>query len=175
MFNTFKITVLSKEFEGILGLGLRHKFTKSLTVIISCYLPSENSPYGRNADAFYSFLLNLIYTLDSDYMIICGDLNARIGPCEDFVNGIDNLPQRHFIDEHVNQHGRCLLDFLHESQFCVVNGRTDPVNNDFTSVTTRGTSVVDYMLVPQYILKQCKGFNVTSCSKIVEEHNHFNF
>ena len=37
----------------------------------------------------------------------------------------------------------------------------------------RGTSVVDYMLVPRYILKQCKGFNVTSCSKIVEEHNYF--
>ena len=75
-----------------------------------------------------------------------GDLNVRIGKGKDFIEDIDELIERQVIDENVNKHGTALLEFLQETKMCVLNGRG--VTNDYTSSSTRGSAVVDYIMVP---------------------------
>ena len=48
----------------------------------------------------------------------------------------------------VNEHGHSFLDFLNEAKMFVLNGRFNGSDNNFTSVSTRGKAVVDYICVP---------------------------
>ncbi len=52
----------------------------------------------------------------------------------------------------------------------MMNGRTEG-NYGYTFVSTRGTSVVDYVLVPHEKYKECTAFEVTPCNKLVEQHS----
>lgn len=53
VFNSFHVRVLDKAYDGILGLELRHKDTDTSIAMFTCYLPPENSPWGRDADSFF--------------------------------------------------------------------------------------------------------------------------
>ena len=53
----------------------------------------------------------------------------------------------------------------------MLNGRLTPKMNDYTFISTRGLSVVDYVLVPQYVLTRCKYFKVESMSDILNKFN----
>ena len=87
------------------------------------------------------------------------------------VCDIDHIPIRCVIDEVKNQHGSCFIDFLLESKMCLVNGRISPENNDFTNVSKKGKSVVDYIVVPHENLSSCVHFSVTSCNDILSDFN----
>ena len=50
----------------------------------------------------------------------------------------------------VNQHGHTFLEFLNDAKMCVLNGRFRDTDDNFTSVSTKGKSVVDYMCVPNH-------------------------
>ncbi len=58
------------------------------------------------------------------------------------------------LDTVVNQYGEALLDYLQESKFAILNGWPLTQNHDFTYISTRGKSVVDYILVPHDIYEQ---------------------
>ncbi|VDI73918.1 Hypothetical predicted protein [Mytilus galloprovincialis] len=58
---------------------------------------------------------------------------------------------------------------------CVLNGRYDPVHDDFTCVSGRGKSVVDYICVPHDALKLIESFQVITARSIVENFNLFEF
>ena len=53
VFNSFHVRVSDKAYDGILGLELRHKDTDTSIAMFTCYLPPENSPWGRDADSFF--------------------------------------------------------------------------------------------------------------------------
>ena len=143
------VNIIDMNYEDILVLKLTYKWSSFTFCIATCYLPPENSPWGREADAFYSHLISLLYSIEFDNLIICGDFNSRIGNIMDYVTDIDSIPVRQVIDnKHVNQHGKCLVDFLIESKLCIFKGRISPENNDYTNLSSRGTSVVDYIIVP---------------------------
>ena len=79
-------------------------------------------------------------------ILICGDFNSRIGEESDYIMGVDNIPVRNVIDATSNKHGDHLLEFLIDCNLCIVNGRVGL--NDFTHVSHRCSSVVDYVIVP---------------------------
>ena len=56
VFNSFHVRVLDIAYDGILGLELRLKDTYPSIAMFTCYLPPENSPWGRDADSFFAFL-----------------------------------------------------------------------------------------------------------------------
>ena len=102
-------------------------------LIYTRYLAPEYSVWGRDSNNFYSHLLSQVYfNNDADSVIICCDLNSRVGDLDDCINSIDDLPGRTCIDTIINQHGRSLVDFLHESRFCILNGRLDKENDGYT-------------------------------------------
>ncbi len=47
-------------------------------------------------------------------MLFAGDVNSRIGKCNDFIECIDNVPQRQILDEVKNTHGKHSGENEHE-------------------------------------------------------------
>jgi hypothetical protein len=171
LMTDYSVRVIDRSYEGVIGIQLKHKVSEFTLLIFACYLPPENSPWGRDAVSFYAHLLSQVYIYDQvDSIVFCGDFNSRVGNLSDCIEGIDEVSDRKCIDEVVNQHGRSLIDFLKESKFCILNGRVSGDNVKYTCRTGRGVSVVDYVLVPHNMVSQCCDMNVTSCSDIIDEH-----
>ena len=177
LLSDYSVTIIDKCYEGIIGVQLQHKVSQYSMLIYSCYLPPENSPWGRDATGFYTHLLSQAYVnSDVDSILLCGDFNSRVGSLDDSIVDIDNLPKRNNLDEIVNGHGRSLIEFLHESKYCILNGRSpNEICNAFTCDARGGKhggmSVVDYFLVPHDVLPYCSDFNVISCKDIVTDNN----
>ena len=103
---------------------------------------------------------------------MCGDFNSRIGMMKDYSE-FDSIRGRNIIDKTTNQHGKSFIEFFNESKMCVLNGRFDPNDDNFTCISGRGKSVVDYICVPHEVLKLVKSFKVISAKSIVENANLF--
>lgn len=171
MFDIFNVKLLDKTRDGVIVVRLEHKFTHYTVILIGCYLPPEQSTWGRDAVGFYAHLLNIIYNYsESDAIYICGDFNSRIGNKKDYIDVIDNLSQRNVLDSTVNNHGICLHDFLLDSCYCIVNGRISPEADNFTFLHSRGRSVVDYFLVSCENIELCKSFEVISPLQVFHKY-----
>ncbi|KAK6171959.1 hypothetical protein SNE40_018377 [Patella caerulea] len=101
-------------------------------------------------------------------MFICGDLNSIIGQRSETSVELDGLPSRKSLDKTLNQHGHALIEFLKESKMCILNGRADPQNDNYTFIQSRGKSVVDNICVPQDVLVKCESFNVLQTGSLVD-------
>ena len=171
LLSTFNVSVFDKSYDGILGISLISKNTDYSLAIFATYLPPESSSWGRDATAFYAHLLGEIYMLnDFDSIIICGDMNSRIGQLSDSISMLDEIPQRSALDKTTNQHGHTFIEFLNDAKFCVLNGRLCTENDNFTSVSIRGKAVVDYVCVPHDCFKNCSNFRVISPESLVHKY-----
>ena len=64
-----------------------------------CYLPPAGSSRQVDPYSFFDELLTQIYMYqDSGPYIICGDFNARCGNDSDFIEGVDEVPERETVD-----------------------------------------------------------------------------
>ncbi|CAC5385362.1 unnamed protein product [Mytilus coruscus] len=93
--------------------------------------------------------------------------HSRCGEESDYIVGVDNIMSRNVVDFKCNSHCNSFLDFLINSNCCMLNGRKC-INNDFTYVSTKGQSVVDYMIIKQDNLS-IDHFNVIRASDFVTE------
>ena len=103
----------------VLGLKLSYAASDFEMILFSVYLPPESSNWGRDAQAAFNHLLCTIYSnAHIDNIVICGDLNSRIGDKEDSVLGIDDIPERMAIDDVSNQHGNSLkiMSYTHGNE-----------------------------------------------------------
>ena len=119
-----------------------------------------------NESIFDLFLNNMIqfqcnFNNNCEF-IVCGDFNSRIGNKPDYVENdglhrfnllpddyvVDIILPRISQDKHVNENGKCLLDFCKMSGLKVLNGRVgvDCQLGKFTCVTSRGSSVIDLVM-----------------------------
>ena len=90
--------------------------------------------------------------------VIARDMNARIGAKLDSIIDIDDTKPRdkidnNVIDKSINKHGKKIINFLLETRFEIINGRTTPSNNNFTSVSVKGKAAVDYIVIPLKCMK----------------------
>ena len=138
-------------------------------------MPPENSVWGRDSQEFLSHVLSNIYiNNDCDAIFVCGDLNAIIGALDDLSEFDDvNSVNRQVIDKTINQHGHSFIEFLNEAKMCILNGRFNEADNNFTSVSTRGKAVVDYICIPHDTMAQCVNFKVRTARSIIEDGNLF--
>ncbi|CAG2226762.1 unnamed protein product [Mytilus edulis] len=102
-----------------------------------------------------------------DAIFLLGDFNSRIGHLNDFNFEFDNICERTTIDSVCNKHGQVFVEFLTDSKFCVLNGRFGEKSNQYTSISSRGKSVVDYICVPHDIIGSCKDFKIVPCGDVV--------
>ena len=169
----YSFEIIDKSFDGILCVKLTSKSTDYSLLLLTCYLPPENSVWGRSSKEFLSHVFSNIYiNNECDSVFVCGDFNARIGPLDDLTDFDDvNSIKRHVIDKTINQHGHSFIEFLNEAKLCILNGCFNETENNFTSVSTRGKAVVDYICVPHDVMENCVSFKVRTARSIIEDGN----
>ena len=172
LFDDYEIYEIDKNVDGICIFKIKHILTSYLILLITVYLPPERSPWGRNAEEYLEHMSNVIrmYSDECDVVYMCGDLNARVGSKQDSIAEIDNIPQRKILDKTCNKHGDALIDFLIENKLCIVNGRFDEKDNNFTFISSRGKSVVDYFFVSIEHLNTCKKFEVLQSRELLNKY-----
>ena len=73
---------------------------------------------------------------------------------------------RDVVDFKCNSYCNTFIDFLISVNCCILNGRNF-VNNDFTCISTKGCSVVDYCIVRYEYLNLCSDFSVVRANDLV--------
>ena len=133
------------------------------------YLPPENNINGRLSQECFDYLTDTIFRLnDFDLCLYLGDVNARCGRESDVVAVIDGnrLPDRRIIDETKNTRGPIFMDFLKSVNCCLLNGRVTPDLDNFTCISHKGRSVVDYMFVPYENIDNIEQFAVLPITEL---------
>ena len=166
----FRIQLVDKSMDNIVGVHLEHRKLQYILVIFSCYLPPEGSTRGRDSVTFFTHLLAQVYSLEADAIYLCGDFNSRISNKDDCIGDIDNVPPRVAIDLSMNSHGESVLEFLRDCKCCVLNGRINPDTDNFTSISSRGRAVVDYIITPHDCLETCIDLKVITPSEILSNN-----
>ena len=100
-----------------------------------------------------------------DFNARCGNINARCGDIQDFIDEVDNVQIRNVIDDVSNRNGDLLIEFLVDCNMCMLNGRTG--SHDFTNISSKGKSVVDYVLTPHEQICDFVDFHVHTMSNVV--------
>ena len=172
LFELYNITLIDKEYEGVIGIRFCHKLSGYTFIVFSVYLPPENSARGCDSDNLFAHLMGQLYLHeDVDAVYICGDFNSHISDVQDCVEEIDCVPNRQVLDKHgkLNVHGQSFLDFLKDGKLCVVNGRVCNENDNFTSVSSKGQAVVDYFVVPHDVLQNCLYYKVHTMRQCIDD------
>ncbi len=173
LYDVFTFSELDNSYEGILWLKCTAKQSDYVFLVCVCYLPPDGSTRHSNPDEFYDTLLSQVFMYQQiGPFYICGDFNSRIGNMVDFIEGVDVVPQRNVIDFTRNMYGEKFLEFLISANCCVLNGRQGIcAKDDFTSVSTKGLSVVDFCIVPHENLDIYSEFKVHRAREMMQEHN----
>ena len=104
-----------------------------------------------------------------DAIYIATDMNGQIAAKIDYIETVDiDIPTRTPIDLEMKGHGEALLEFCNETKMCVVNGRFNPDKDNFTSISTKGSAVVDYFLTNHRNLQNIENFEVITMSDVVD-------
>ena len=110
-----------------------------------------------------------IFRYQNDGLVfMCGDFNSRCGSLHNYISGVDVLPERNTVDFTINSYGELVIDFLINTNLCILNGRNS-VKNDFTSISVKGCSVVDYCITPYDSLNYFTDFTVTRTTDLINK------
>ena len=101
-------------------------------------------------------------------MLLCGDFNSRISDKCDYIDNVEYIRQRNTIDKTCNSHGEQFLDFCRDSCY-VLNGRFDRTLDNYTCISKRGVSVVDYIVCDVPTLSIISDFMVQNISDTIEQ------
>ncbi|CAG2193143.1 ACAD9 [Mytilus edulis] len=166
----YNIEVIDSSKEGILWISLEHKDGKDGFKACVCYLPPVNSTRNDDANEFYDALLSQVHMYGKDSLfLLCGDFNSRCSNFENYIPGVDKIPERNIVDFKSNLYGELLCEYLINSSCCILNGR-NCVKNNYTYVSQLGSSVVDYCIVPYESLNLFESFEVITMSELLEKH-----
>ena len=157
---SYNVNILDESDDYILWVSFEHKESLQGINVCVCYLSPEGSSHMVEPHECFDQLLSQIYMFQNNgQYIICGDFNARCGNEADYIEEVDDVIERSIVDHRKNHYGDILLDLLINSNCVMLNGRCAG-DNDFTSISVKGVSVVDYVVVPHDYLHKCSGFCV---------------
>ena len=177
LYEYYRIRIIDKSVDGVLGIELVDKITGFVADVYVCYLPPENSVWGIDSTNFFAHLLSELYLNNAaDMFLFCGDFNGRIGDLSDIIDGIDNdVPPRKVLDNVKKGHAEALMEFVRDGKLAILNGRVNPENDNFTFISSRGKSVVDYMMTPQDCIKFVDSFRIDVVSDLMTKYGAFRF
>ena len=164
----YACSVLDDSYEGILWIKLEAKHNNVRINACVCYLPPDGSSRTVDPHDFYETLIAQVSMYQNEArFFLCGDFNSRCGSEADFIQGVDTVPERQVVDFTENSYGSLFIDFLINTNMCMLNGRNDGVN-DFTYFGHMGQSVVDYVVMPYESLEQFSNLNVKPPYQVFE-------
>ena len=177
------IFLVNNKHEDFLWVKLcKEYFGFEHDIYLGCvYLPPDKGKRDRyeeileKAVAEYSSL---------GKVLLIGDMNARIGNRQDFVQGdhcdyipvpeaydIDYCEKRQSLDTVVNPAGEILLQLCKSSGLRILNGRyADDQPGKFTCHKCNGTSVVDYFIAHHSLISYISSFKVTELQELYSDH-----
>ena len=167
------------------------------TFIINTYIPPANSKRKCNStDSVTNF--EILHSIIRDYndkgsIIVVGDLNARIGNCQDLASNDNSgdfidLPSclnsevgipfgcpvstlRNSQDIGSNSHKPLLLDIINNNSLLILNGRTiGDSSGRYTCYKWNGNSVVDYFICNNNVLHYVNFLSVKAHT-LYSDHN----
>ena len=146
--------------------------------VCAAYLPHEQSHYlaQRDQDTVESIESDIANLSRDGHILILGDLNARSGVLNDYVNADcdlnvyddadmylvdDNVGSRCNQDQVINDRGTKLVDLCVQCRLRILNGRTlGDSQGYFTCHRPQGSSTVDYMVLSEEMLHRVQFFLV---------------
>lgn len=160
------ITLISCHDDYIWCKLDKHFFCLEKDIFLcAIYVPPKDSPYF-NPDIFHDLESDIAKFSKDGFVILAGDFNARTGCALDFVAndncphipGDNILPQcnlgsRKNCDNHINEHGKNVLDICKTGDLRILNGRTK--GDSFGKITfhsPQGISTVDYIIASHEML-----------------------
>ncbi len=109
----------------ILWIIWSSKLSDLVFSVCACYLPRQGSTRNSDPEEFFDTLLSQVCMYQQlGVFYICGDFNSRIGCVQDYIEGVDQLPEREVFDFTRNQYGEKFEEVLISSNCCILNGRT---------------------------------------------------
>lgn len=186
--------IIAKSPINISIIRLCQEQSKPSLYIVNVYIPPHNSVRkGSTATTSSSFdaLQTIICELrECGEVLLCGDLNARIGSSCDYIpcslpNGIEDDENEHLLipscaaisnvrssfDTQTNPHKQHLLDLVGAQQILILNGRTiGDSNGKFTCIKWNGNSVVDYFICSEGLLRSVRSLEVCDHT-LYSDHN----
>ncbi|VDI16798.1 Hypothetical predicted protein [Mytilus galloprovincialis] len=152
-------------------IKFKSKFCDISIIVAVCYLPPAESSRALDSDMYFQNLLQQVHEYQNlGRIIICGDLNSRVGQNSDYVEGVDIIRPRNVVDFCENHQGDKFINFLCDINFAMLNGRFN--DHEFTYIAPAGRSVVDYMCVPYEDIEYVHSFSVLTMSKCINEINY---
>ena len=166
---SFNVSIIDDLYDGILWLKFSPFNNEKPFYCCVCYLPPSDSTRNIDHGDFYDTFLFQIHTYcKDDFFYVCGDFNSRCGNLEDYIAGVDLIPERDVVDLTVNKDGERFCEFLIDSNCCIMNGRNYK-KNDYTFISTQGSSVVDYCVTPYEHINLCRDVSVITTSDLISE------
>jgi hypothetical protein len=180
-----KLQVMDSDDIIIIKIDNQLIGSTDLFVLFAYVLPENTSRQGMQESDTLDRLQNFMTDIENEYanngveceFIMCADTNGRTQTCPDYVVESDSsshyvpLPDDYRVDEMLprsskdkvtNGNGRHLLDFCKATSLRICNGRLGKDKNigEFTYVTSRGASVVDYLLCPSKLFHLVSEFYI---------------
>ena len=134
---------------------------------IACVYNPPTTSQNRNENFFDDLIEDIIdlkHRFNDPYFIVVGDFNSRIGSLSEYTDDDEDDTSSNFLfdsnlfiprascDSVVNTYGKNLLSFCRQTRLFLLNGRgTDPFG-EFTYLSTRGMSTIDYGVVSPELL-----------------------
>ena len=117
----FKHEILDDSYEGMLWIKLTPRSQTGIPLVICvCYLPPADSPRAVDAEKYFDELLCQSHKYQNEGVILlCGDFNARCSDQEEYISGVDHVPNRKVLDFERNKQGDLLIDFMVATNMCM--------------------------------------------------------
>ena len=160
----WSVKVIDMKLEDVMWVKLEHKETSHAVFIAVCYFPPASSSRDIDIEERFHVLGEQVVRFQMEgQVMVCGDFNARCGELGDS----EGIPSRCCVDIVKNSQGELLVDWMRSSGLVFVNGRQG--EDQFTCISSRGRSVVDYCLVPEEELMSIQNFVVKTMLQCEEE------
>ncbi|MES9880123.1 MAG: reverse transcriptase family protein, partial [Sedimenticola sp.] len=190
------VTLYSEHDDSYIWLkcnGTLFNLTDDLYVCSSYIIPENTSRQAFVECNIFNDILDDISNIQNTtnnecHLMLLGDLNSRCGSLLDYVpldraDHVDALPDDYTCDTElprmsqdsvINSNGRLLIDLCRASGLRIVNGRVCNDTGKCTYVGSRGSSMVDFVLVTVPLLQLFSSFNVDD-PNILSDHCTVNF
>jgi len=88
-------------------LSVPQKISHFSINLVTCYLPPENTGWGRDCTNVYAHLTTLLYMCTTvDLIMFSGDFISRIGDFHDCIDDVNEILNRSILDNQCNKHGK---------------------------------------------------------------------
>lgn len=164
LHNKFRRKIDSYNWISDRIINVRIQIPRGYLTIIGLYAPEEGKK--EESKSFYKELQKHLNTINkNDYIIIGGDLNARVGN-----DSIDDVLGNNG-EERKNENGKMLLNFSIMNKFRITNSffRHRDIHK-YTWVARGMRSIIDYILVNQKLVPEVQDTRVYRGPNINSDH-----